>query len=129
MGEGACARDSYLRLTAVNALLSEKPTVPKLQENGVGDDHINVTWSPGAYDETKPQPVGSSHYIKYRPYGGDEWETVHPVDGNFTVMLNHLNPGTKYEVSAVSVIVDDDTGAALESESPAYVISTTGRGW
>uniref|UniRef100_A0A914XRJ3 Fibronectin type-III domain-containing protein n=1 Tax=Plectus sambesii TaxID=2011161 RepID=A0A914XRJ3_9BILA len=116
---------SYLRLTGG---LSEPPTVPQLHESGVGDDHINVTWNPGSYDEQRPQPVGNAHYIKFRPHGGDEWESVHPVDGNFTVMLPHLAPGTKYEVVAVSVIADeDDPSATLESESPAQVISTTGR--
>lgn len=116
---------NYLRLTDG---FSEHPTVPQLFESGVGDDHINVTWNPGAYDEEKPKPVGNDHYVKYRRLGGNDWNSVHPDDGNFTIMLPDLVPGTKYEVVAVSVITDDDTGEALESESPAQVISTTGRG-
>jgi hypothetical protein len=85
---------------------------------------------PGVYDEQQPKPIGNTYYIKYRPVGDDQWETEHPIADNFTVKLDQLTPGTKYEVVAVSVMHDEEGGQIgdKETESSAHVISTTGLG-
>ena len=45
------------------------PMPPGLAHAGIGEDHVNITWIPGTFDEDKESPVGTEHYVKYRLKG------------------------------------------------------------
>lgn len=118
---------------------------PGLKSAGVGEDHVNITWIPGEFDEEEKAPIGDEHYIKYRVKGADAWERADPEEvlisfqlevkgggrrgmlkGNFTVKLDGLWPGTTYEVVSVSVVTDEEGSPLEESASEPFYVTTAG---
>lgn len=59
------------------------PVRPSLIHGGIGEDHFNVSFVPGTYDELTERPIGNEFYIKYRETNIDSaWKVVrlyHPV--------------------------------------------------
>lgn len=103
------------------------PARPGLKTAGVGEDHVNVTWVPGTFDEDDPKPIGDDHYIKYRVKGADAWEREDPEEGNFTLRIANLDPGTTYEMVSVSVTEDEEGKPLEESTSEPFYITTAGQ--
>uniref|UniRef100_A0A915L052 Fibronectin type-III domain-containing protein n=1 Tax=Romanomermis culicivorax TaxID=13658 RepID=A0A915L052_ROMCU len=106
-----------------------KPAQPSISKVQISDDHMNVTWKPGAFFKEDGAPPGDEFFFKYRPVGSDEdWTTVNSTSssgGNntgLTLTLNDLQPGVTYEIKAVSV----HKGLTTESK-PHYYTTTGGR--
>ncbi len=58
--------------------------------------------------------------------GAKDWLIAEPEQGNFTVQLDDLYPGTRYEVVGVSVVTDQDGTELEKAESPPYYYTTAG---
>jgi hypothetical protein len=84
-------------------VLGTEPVAPGLEESGVGTDYVKITWIPGTFEDEDDQPVGTEHYVKYRVKGAKDWQTAEPKDGNLTLQVGNLDPGTTYEIQTVSV--------------------------
>lgn len=55
-----------------------EPVQPLLEETGVGNDHVNITITPGQYEESDERPVGNAMYVKYKKSDSDDWEMAQP---------------------------------------------------
>lgn len=56
----------------LNALV--EPSRPTLTENGIGDDHFNISFVPGEFDDDEQRPVGNRFYAKVREEGETDWK-------------------------------------------------------
>ena len=56
-----------------------------------------------------------------------EWETAEPENGNFTVQLKDLYPGTMYEVVGVSITSHPNGTENRRAQSPPYFYTTSGQ--
>uniref|UniRef100_A0A1I7RH52 Neuroglian n=1 Tax=Bursaphelenchus xylophilus TaxID=6326 RepID=A0A1I7RH52_BURXY len=102
-----------------------EPARPSLIEEGIADDHFNISFVPGEFDEDEQRPVGQKFYVKYREEGQTEWNEQKPVGTALTAKVDGLTPGTKYDVEVVSVQTDSK-GIVRETESRIHRIVTTG---
>lgn len=50
-------------------MFSVAPEPPTAVEAGIGEDHFNVTWIPGKFNPENNKPLGTDHYVEYRPIG------------------------------------------------------------
>ena len=81
------------------------PVVPSLKSQGIGEDHVNVSFIPGDYDEADPRPVGNGFLVRYRHEGEDDWQTKQPDDQLLEVHVDGLDSGTKYDFQVVALQV------------------------
>ncbi|KAH7725433.1 fibronectin type III domain protein [Aphelenchoides avenae] len=105
--------------------LNLEPARPTLEEQGISDDHFNVSFVPGDFNPDEQRPVGNAYFVKYREEGDSEWQKKHATGDSLEVQVDGLTPGTKYEVAVVSVQTDAD-GTSRETESRTHHITTTG---
>uniref|UniRef100_A0A915E0U5 Fibronectin type-III domain-containing protein n=1 Tax=Ditylenchus dipsaci TaxID=166011 RepID=A0A915E0U5_9BILA len=84
--------------------LNVDPATPELHQEGIGDDHFNVS---------------------YKESDDTDWMEKEPVGESLEVEVDGLVPGTKYDVMAVSV-QKDEQGRVRKTESRVHEITTTG---
>lgn len=65
-------------------LFPAEPSRPSLIKEGIGNDHFNITFVPGTYDDDREAPVGNTFYVRYRETdanGGEEsWISKEPAN-------------------------------------------------
>ncbi|KAI6181170.1 Neuroglian [Aphelenchoides besseyi] len=123
---GAGAPNSADAKTLPEALrLNLEPSRPSLNEDGIGDDHFNISFVPGEYDAEEQRPVGSRFYAKVREEGETDWKIYNPNEDSLSLKVDGLAPGTRYEVETVSVQTDS-RGGLHETESRIHRITTKG---
>lgn len=69
----AALTTSTLFLLASTAVAVE-PARPTLEEQGISDDHFNVSFVPGDFNPDEQRPVGNAYFVKYREEGDSEWQ-------------------------------------------------------
>jgi hypothetical protein len=109
--------------------IAVEPRQPSLYKEGIGDDHFNISFVPGRYDDRVEAPVGNSFYVKYRETDSDdEWQSKEPPPDGSTlqVTVDGLAPGTKYDVMTVSLQRDEAGNIVGQTESRVHHITTTG---
>lgn len=102
-----------------------EPSRPRLVEDGIGDNHFNISFVPGEFDEDEQRPVGNKFYAKVREEGETDWKRYEPEDKSLRLKVDDLTPGTRYEIIAVSEQTDA-SGNVRETESRVHRITTTG---
>ncbi|VDP12796.1 unnamed protein product [Heligmosomoides polygyrus] len=102
------------------------PSPPSFEENEIGDNFFNVTFTPSAFDDEERLPVGNTFFVEYREVDTEEWKQVPQADEDLTVHVGDLTPGTRYEVRVAALQKDPD-GTERETYSPSSYITTTGR--
>uniref|UniRef100_A0A183BR96 Neuroglian n=1 Tax=Globodera pallida TaxID=36090 RepID=A0A183BR96_GLOPA len=63
--------------------LSAEPSRPSLAKEGIGEDHFNITFVPGTFDDASGAPVGNAFFVRYRETDDDTsaaWHEKHPTD-------------------------------------------------
>lgn len=50
-----------------------EPARPSLVEEGIADDHFNISFVPGEFDDDEQRPVGQTFYVKYQEEGQSDW--------------------------------------------------------
>jgi hypothetical protein len=81
-----------------------EPSRPSLTENGIGDDHFNISFIPGQFDDDEQRPVGNRFYARVREEGDTDWKVYKPEDKSLALKVDELAPGTRYEIIAVSEV-------------------------
>lgn len=51
-----------------------EPSRPSLTEEGIGEDHFNISFVPGEYDDEEQRPVGNKFYARVREEGDTDWK-------------------------------------------------------
>ncbi|KAK0428614.1 hypothetical protein QR680_010905 [Steinernema hermaphroditum] len=118
-----------VRTLPVDIDLTLNPEAPSLLENGVEENLINVTFLPGKYRKESNRPIGHSHYFMIRPASWvirSEWRIIDGNSDNFEQSLTGLEPGTQYEIVAVSM-QKTYNGSVLETHSDVCKTSTPGK--
>jgi hypothetical protein len=81
-----------------------EPSRPTLAEDGIADDHFNISFVPGEFDDDEQRPVGNRFYARVREEGETEWKKYEPADNSLSLKVDDLSPGTRYEIIAVSEV-------------------------
>ncbi|CAJ0572045.1 unnamed protein product, partial [Mesorhabditis spiculigera] len=103
------------------------PETPHVRAERIGNDHFNVSFVPGAFDEKDRRPVGNSYQIQIKEDGTEEWKTIEPDDrDSLLTTVDGLQPGTKYEVRSVAAYKDPATGVESDGYSQSIFVTTRG---
>ncbi|CAJ0929223.1 unnamed protein product, partial [Mesorhabditis belari] len=103
------------------------PETPFVRAERVGEDHFNVSFQPGAFDERDRRPVGNSYKIQIREDGSEDWKTHDPENkDSLQTKVDGLQPGTKYEVRSVAAYSDPATGVESDGYSQSIFVTTQG---
>ncbi|KAL3085546.1 hypothetical protein niasHT_037287 [Heterodera trifolii] len=109
--------------------LSAEPSRPQLVKEGIGEDHFNITFVPGAFNEASGAPVGNAFLVRYREADDETapWQEKHPVDkSTLQLTVDGLTQGTKYDVKVVAVQRDEAGSTLSSTESRVHHITTSG---
>lgn len=57
-----------------------EPSRPALNEDGIGEDHFNISFIPGEFDSDEQRPVGNRFYAKVREEGETDWRVSFRIE-------------------------------------------------